>query len=51
MRSGAVLGAVNALAARRCGDYDRGSMPGVRANGKLLSATIRPFAIAAPPAR
>jgi hypothetical protein len=39
-----------ALAVTAVGDYDRSSMVGALANGKL-SAIIRPFAIVAPNAR
>jgi hypothetical protein len=42
---------VNALAVHCPCDYDRSSMIDARANGKLPSAIIRPFAIVAPHAR
>jgi hypothetical protein len=43
--------AANRLRRRRSGDYDRFSMTGTLANGKLPTAIIRPFAIVAPHAR
>lgn len=47
---GVSKGCMRLRRAGRC-DYDRSSMIGFHANGKLPSAIIRPFAIVAPHAR
>jgi hypothetical protein len=51
MRTACGVDGVSSLALHRPCDYDRAAMIDARANGKLPSAIIRPFAIVAPHAR